>query len=376
MPKDAEPPEAIELRLNRVPGLPAGVPEQPEHADVRCSVTETRLANCSLPAGTWHLRIKAEGFIPRFDWNRTLEGSGPVDLGEIALKRGALLFGQVVTSDGTPCSRHAKVELRPLMDRDLPGRDELTQEIENLTETAAVNEWGYFQFDAVPPRTYQLIALDTGFMPATLPRITIEANRQIELREPLVLHRALKLDLLISPPEDRTGTPWAITVYDASPLGSHDTVAKGHPVDGEWLSPPLAPGKYVVEVADAKGDRLGWRDVELDQTDQTLSIELSYVSVAGRSSAATSPLRPTSRSRRTPSRSRPSPTRTAASTSRCPTPGPGWRGSAARRKTSTAAASRSSSTPRAPTTSRSRSPTPMCAARWSTAAAPRHRGPR
>lgn len=282
LPEDAEPPQKVHLSLNEVPDRPAGAAEQPESADVWCHLTDGRLRGCSLPAGHWHLRIRAGGFIPRYYWNLALKDSGAADLGEIVLERGAFLFGKVETSDGSPCSSEAKVELRPVMNRNLPARTDLREEIENLTETASVNEWGYFELGAVNPGQYQLTAVDPGFMPAILPRLTIEASRHVELREPLVLHRAMQLVVLISPHEDPTGRPWEVRLYDTRALGERSMVAEGSAVNGQWISPPLAAGPLFILVLDANGNRLRGEDVELSQSDQTLQIDLSLVSVSGR----------------------------------------------------------------------------------------------
>lgn len=282
MPEDAEPPQKVHLSLNEVPVLPKGAAEQPESADVWCQIADSRLTGCSVPTGHWHLRFRAAEYIPRYYWNLALKGSEATDLGEVVLERGAFLFGKVETSDGTPCSSDAKVELRPVMNRNMPGQTELSEELENLTETILVNEWGYFEFNAIHPGEYQLTAVDSGFMPATLPRVPIEGLQHVELREPLVLQRALELVVLISPYEDPAGQAWEIVVFDANPLGQRNRAAEGHAFNGQWISPPLAAGPYLVNILDANGNRLGGEDVELSQSDQNLRIELSLVSVSGR----------------------------------------------------------------------------------------------
>jgi len=288
--ENADPPDEVHLTLNQVPELPVGAPAQPENAKVRCSITESRLASCSVPAGQWHLRIKVAKYIPLYHWNLGLEESKAADLGEIVLKRGASLFGKVVTGDGWPCSPQTRVELKPLMNRNVPVPEKLAKEIENLTETVSINDWGYFQFDAVPPRTYQLTAVQPGFMPSTLPRISIGAGQHVEISEPLVLQRALQLAVFISPDEDFTGEPWTVRVISWSLLEERKNVAEGLAESGEWISPPLAAGPYAIEVSDPQGNRLAWQEIELTEAEQTAWIELSYVYVSGKIVTGDEPL--------------------------------------------------------------------------------------
>jgi hypothetical protein len=279
-PDDADHSDEVRLTLNQVPELPDGAPEQPESAEVRCPISEKKLAECKVPAGQWHLRIKVQRYVPIYRWNLQLEQGKKPDIGEIVLERGASLFGKVVTADGSPCPARTRVELSPLVARNA-ARKQLAEKIENLTETVAVNEWGYFHFDAVSPRTYQLTAVQDGFIPSTVPQVSVAAGQHVELAEPLVLQPALQLLVVVDPGEDVSGEPWSVSLLSWSPL-KRGKITDGTTENGEWRAQDLTSGPYLVRVTDSQGNEAAVQEIELTEAEQTAWIELSYAHVSGK----------------------------------------------------------------------------------------------
>lgn len=275
-------PDAVRLTLKQVPVLPTGSPEQPEEAEVECAIDDHKVSGgCTVPAGRWHLRIKATGFVTVHRWNLAVDRGKTVDLGGITLQRGASVFGRVVTGDGAPLSAKAVVELRPMVTRGVIG-SELAEELKALAEEVEVNEWGYFQLEAVSPRTYQLTARDTGYAPTVLRPLPIHAREQLELREPITLEPALILRVIVSPPQGPDGQSMTIGAFDGAVLSAGETVARGPTRDGEWESPPLPAGPYLIQVSDQGGRQLAFQEFELSRAETTLRVELEYVPISGK----------------------------------------------------------------------------------------------
>ncbi len=282
VPEGLDPPEALEIDLEPVPDRPSGGADQPKGATVVCALEEGELRGCVAPAGTWHLRLDAAGFAPARLWGVEVETGETADLGKVVLREGATVFGRVVTADGALCSPHARVELRPVLNRQLGGGSEaLRAEIDSLTETAPVNGWGYFQLDGVPPGVFELRAEDEGYMPAILEHLEVRPGQEVDLAEPLVLQPALEMVVVVSPSEDLAGEPWTVRVLGAKATEDGGEVASGPAEAGQWQSPPLAEGRYLVEVLEKGGNRMALRQVDLGPGETQIWIELEYVPVEG-----------------------------------------------------------------------------------------------
>ncbi|MCD4749013.1 MAG: carboxypeptidase-like regulatory domain-containing protein, partial [Thermoanaerobaculales bacterium] len=282
--------EKVQLVLQQIPGGSTSR-EQPEIATIQCPILENQLNGCSLPIGGWHVRIKASGFVPRFLWGLEISRGRDIDLGEISLKMGSSLIGRLVTEEGPVDPRHAHVELRPAIDRTLTTSAQ-NREFERLTEAVSVNKWGYFIFEAVPARTYELTANQLGFMPTSLRGIQVESNETLELTEPIVLQRALTLSVNIEPSEESEGVSWQVRLYESGTMKEFKRIEEGPTVNGEWLSPPLAAGQYTIYVVGSHGEnnKVARQEIELSQGNQNVRIQLERVVVRGTVSLGGEPI--------------------------------------------------------------------------------------
>jgi len=148
------------------------------------------------------------------------------------------------------------------------------------TVAVVSNPWGYFSFDGLAPGSYSLRASSGDLVPATSSRFDLREAEAFELREPLELRRPLRLGVEISLTGVFTELKPIVELLSWTEQGHLEEVARSEAVEGSWLSPPLAPGRYAVRVRDQREGALAWEEVDL-RTDQVLTVELELVLVTG-----------------------------------------------------------------------------------------------
>ncbi len=263
--------------------------EQPRPFEVTCKLTERLVPPCKIPAGRWHLRLKAPGFVPVYRWSFLATAAKTASLGDVVLVPGASVSGRVVAEDGPADPKTATVELRPSLDvRETT--DAQRSRIEKLTLTTSVNEWGYFQFDAVPPGPFELEAHQPGYQPAAGGRVVVGRDADLELKDALVLEWALHVRVIVSPETDTDGEPWRIEAMRSENLAPEALVAEGRTHNGEWASPPLSRASFRIRVFDSQDNMMAAERFALAEDGQQLRIVLPIVAIEGRVSLGDDPL--------------------------------------------------------------------------------------
>ncbi len=263
--------------------------EQPRPFEVTCKLAERLVPPCKIPAGRWHVRLKAPGFVPVYRWSFLATAAKTASLGDVVLVPGASVFGRVVTEGGPADPKTATVELRPSLDvRETT--DAQRSRIENLTLTTSVNDWGYFQFDAVPPGPFELEARQPGYQPAAGGRVVVHRDADLELKDAVVLERALHVRVIVAPETDTDGEPWRIEAMRSENLAPEAVVAEGRTHNGEWVSPPLSRASFRIRVFDSQDHRMAAERFALAEDGQQLRIVLPIVAIEGRVSLGDDPL--------------------------------------------------------------------------------------
>lgn len=272
-------PEALDLRLSPPGGgpTPAG---QPPEAEIPCPVDEDGSVVCAVPAGRWDIRAKCAGFVPHYFWDAPIAAGERAELGQLALREGVSLLGRVVTEAGAADPQRATVTLQPDVDRDTGSPETPRPLSERLAASSEINEWGYFQFDSVAPGAYRITARQPGFE-ATSTRVVMSAERDEELSDPIVLLRLLSLGLSVDPPSDLAHEPWHIELL-AIRSGNLTTITEGDAdEEGRWQSPPVAAGRYTVNVTGRTGNSFAWEEFDLARGAEEHVIDLAMVPVQG-----------------------------------------------------------------------------------------------
>lgn len=203
-----------------------------KEGEVRCPVQEGRWL-CRLPAGSWDIRLRARGYVSHYAWDVV----APTSLGQLQWKRGASLVGRIELAKGVSVRM---TDVRVTLGADL-----------SVTPT----EKGFFHFEGVAPGEYVLAARAGDRLGAPTQQVVVIADREAELRAPLVLARAAKLELAIMPPLDPDGLPWRVALARASGPRLEQVTESAADAMGRWTFGRAWSGAYEVSLRDAHGGR-------------------------------------------------------------------------------------------------------------------------
>ncbi|HET9767465.1 MAG TPA: carboxypeptidase-like regulatory domain-containing protein [Thermoanaerobaculia bacterium] len=271
-------PRQVEVRLS-TPASGATTRNQPTTAIAACPVGQGGVVVCRVPAGTWDVRAKSTGFVPRYLWTQAFSPGRRFSAGRWTLEEGTSLFGRVVTEKGPADPKLARVVIEPAVERDAGSAGAPSYE-RQLGAALVVNEWGYFQSDALAPGRYVVTARQAGFEDATQP-VTMRPDTDAELADPIVLAVPLQLSVTVDPPSEPAAGAWTVDLMGVR-QGDVKSVARGSTDEtGAWLSPAVAPGVYTVRVANSQGSWLSWNEVQLSRDSRELTVSLDLVRVQG-----------------------------------------------------------------------------------------------
>jgi hypothetical protein len=288
VPGLALPPE-VEVRLQR-PASGEAARAQPGETELRCPVDEKGATSCGAPAGTWDVRVKAVGFVPHHLWNRPCAAGELASLGRLVLRQGAAILGQVSTETGFADPRQAHVVIEPVAQPEggspIGG---VPKELARLGASLSINEWGFFQSDALPPGAYRVTAKQPQFADASVV-VDLQPDGDTELSELLVLRRPLRLSVLVEPPGGTGGARWRTEVLGLR-QGDLQIVTRGV-VDatGLWVTRPLPPGRYTLRVHDGAGSAYAWEEGVLGPGAEEVLVALDVVRVEGEVRIGNEPL--------------------------------------------------------------------------------------
>jgi len=276
-PTDGSLPGELKVRFETAPAE-----KIPVEGFERCPVDAAGTFRCKLPVARLDLRLRAEPYLSLYRWDVAVSRARPVRLGALRLERGASVVGWVVTHDGSPLKPEARVELRPagmatpLADGKAPGS-------RVLATTAPVEGRGFFHFDGVAPGRYQLTARQAPFGEAQV-EVTVLADLEAELRDPLILAPPETLAFQVEPVVDPDGEPWRLSLERLDPYRGRSEPVQNAEVgaDGWWRHPGLARGRYILLLSSGT-TRDVWlrREVDLGAEPMPLALVVEVVEVEG-----------------------------------------------------------------------------------------------
>lgn len=251
-------------------------------AESFCPLPAAGKFHCPLPAGARDLSLSAEGFARAHFRGLTVFAGQTLDLGKTALVAGASIEGMVVFEDGRPPSGEPAPIVRLFPFEPSPTKRERPRPLAEVPLT----EDGTFQLTGLDPGTFVLEITKPGFAPARVFPLEVPRSALIGLRDAIVLHRPLEIDLLLDPPQDGHGRPWQIRLEPAA-VGS-GTWDKSAAFEGETDETGLlrlrdrVPGRHLLVVTDLDGNRFHG-DSDFWLTDgQPIHLTLPIVEISGR----------------------------------------------------------------------------------------------
>ncbi|HEX2223138.1 MAG TPA: carboxypeptidase-like regulatory domain-containing protein [Thermoanaerobaculia bacterium] len=238
--------------------------------------------SCPVPAGKLDLRLRARGFVSHFRWGAAVPAGKVFQAGTLSLVRGASVIGRVDTAEGALSTETCKVELMPLA----AGRGLSPEDLERrggLALATGIDKRGFFHFEGVKPGSYILSARQPGYAPAEIFPVSVLEGAESDVRQPLVLQRALTLEVILDPPLDPWNASWVVELDKESAVPfSAESIGQAEPAgEGRFLRKGLAPGDYWVEVKDSRGSAFSSSEITLSPGSPPLEIRLPLVWVEG-----------------------------------------------------------------------------------------------
>lgn len=293
-PRDDTAPRTLTVRFAPAPKATGSGSHEPgiqvPEASVECPMQDG-LLTCAVPAGWLDLRLTANGRVPIYLWGVRLQPGGSLDLGSQSLRRGASVAGRVETIDGAPV-QGCRVELIPAGLTEVS--EEMTPErLGTLALATRTNERGFFQFAGASPGNVKITAREPGFAPFSLSPILVLDGLETDVREPLVLARPVRLEVVLRPPLDPYGRAWRARLFrvgddDAGllPIGEEAPATS----EGLWSRGGLAPGTYRLSVLGDLDSRWLSHTAEVTSAGARIEVEIPVVPVEGRASLGDEPL--------------------------------------------------------------------------------------
>lgn len=244
------------------------------------------LFDCRVPAATLDLRLRTPGFVSRFLWGQALAVDEPLDLGLWQPAPGASLVGWIETEEGKPPGKDCTLALWPRIGPQSPPEEHAKARLHRLS--VKPDSRGFFHFEGVQEGNHVLLAEMEGYAPLQLGPIPVQAEKEAELAEPLVLVRPLDLSIRIVPSLDLDEGRWAFVLLE---YATDVVVETGRADDeGVWRLPGVTPGMYRLAISDSKGRRMGFQEIEFAPGATEFSFELAFAEIAGRVTLGGEPL--------------------------------------------------------------------------------------
>lgn len=227
-----------------------------EPATAFCTIADRRVS-CPLPPGTFDLELHVDGYAPADFWGVSIGGASSSDAGVVRLLNGSMVEGKVVEKGGG--IRGVTIELQP--DATLAGNHARRSSLRIRRATS--DRAGSFSFADVGPGEYLLVARKEGY--ATTSRSGIRVEAAVDHLAPVELKSFARLHLMIAPPVDYYGQPWAIVLNRWRPTGYQDAIRSGTAsLAGEWSAGNLDPARYRIQIYTSRREQVDARDADVD----------------------------------------------------------------------------------------------------------------
>jgi hypothetical protein len=256
-------------------------PVQPEAARFQCTV----------PAGTWDVRLRIPGHVSRYLWDLKVDPGKARSLGTVTFRRGASVVGWVAATGNISDLSRTVLTLLPYMQG--PQYADEVSRTSRTAPTTRANARGFFHLAGVAPGRYLLRASAPGYAVAEVGPFDVFPGAETTLPREVLLQEPARLTVLVNPPSDPWERRWTVELHRlrSETWAVMDRVAGGETdAGGSWSHDGLRPGRYRVVVADAEGSRWWDEDLKLEAGSHDLRIEMPLLRTCGRVTAAGEPV--------------------------------------------------------------------------------------
>jgi hypothetical protein len=246
---------------------------------------------CEVPAKAIHLKISGERGAPHYLWGLKLTAGETRSLGSLPLRLGGSLAGWVEPAPGERLPRGLKVKatLAGRQPASLFGRPRVVPpQLEAASELGAE---GFFQLVGLSPGAYHLEVSGPGRSVSLASELFVQKDREVLLKNPMVLHWPRILRAVVEPPLDPEGRSWTVELHQRLPLPEDPRryflepwMSQAADGSGEARFQNLPPGAYALVVL--AGEEVVLEEpVEVPEEsafEETVSLRVDPVAVSGR----------------------------------------------------------------------------------------------
>jgi hypothetical protein len=252
-------------------------------AAVVCPVSDLKW-RCAVPAGKLNVTLRADSFVAHRLWEVELRPAEVRDLGVFELELGGSIAGAVLADDAGFPPEETKIELLRLGGTQGPAVGVVP------TETS-LDADGLFAFEGLPQSRYAVTVSATDYLPVTSAAVDVPPGERFEFPEPLVLRRAVTLELAFSPTVTPDGDVWQFRIArkDNSDRRVRGNYTGEADVGGYWRQEGLAPGQYHLSLLGKVAPQWFSQEIEL-QSSALVEVEIPLVAVEGHVSLGGEPL--------------------------------------------------------------------------------------
>ncbi len=282
-------PHAIALRLQSHDGRSR---PQIARTTLVCPVDGEGSFRCSAPRVPGaDLRFRVPGFASRFFWDVDLTKDQEFNTGELTLRPGASVVGQV-TVTGRAAAEEVTIELAPARRSPYAPVPQAEVDDEQARLSSRPDPHGFFALEGLDPGVYRLTARHPGLAAAEVEPIRVVEGAQTLIEVPIVMAPAEPLLLNVEPQFDPDQGDWRLRIFSSSLPGQHSArpVAEVDTVAGFVKTAGIALGFYEIEVLDSLGREVQSARISHSGSSGMQSIVVTSLRVVGRVNLGEDPL--------------------------------------------------------------------------------------
>ncbi len=272
--KGSEPPVAVSVRFE-AEGADG------ELASASCPVAAGEL-RCTLPRGTFDLRLGLPGHAPQYLWAVEVPAGGTTRVTLRPFVPGGSISGWVVLEPPPLASTAVTIEASAATAGPVHDATDHHRRSRQTT-SATADARGHFQLTGLPAGEVILSARAAGLGEEVAGPFPVYAGAETELPEPMRLRPPARFEVVLDPPVDPYGEAWRLRLVPlARPGGNLARAWSGTAgADGGWSQDGVNEGHYVLEVRSSTAEWLT-EQVEVRAGQPMHEIAVPLLEVEGR----------------------------------------------------------------------------------------------
>ncbi|MEM6795967.1 MAG: carboxypeptidase-like regulatory domain-containing protein, partial [Acidobacteriota bacterium] len=251
----------------------------PDEIKLRCSVSVLGAWSCEVPEGIFDWRLGKRGFVSHYGWAQEVQAGEETLLPPRPFVRGSSVVGWVHATKGLKLDPKTSVAWKALGaegPENSAGPPADTEVALSFIDEPKAR--GFFQF-TTPPGRYRVSVRRADRAASQEVELTVHANLEARLIDPLLLGQQADLELNITPWTGPDGMPWQVFLSsERVPEPDHSLASW----QGHWHRKGLAEGAYRLVIKSYTHDIWWSEQIELLSGEPVRQVHLARLRVDGR----------------------------------------------------------------------------------------------